>query len=210
MKLKTLLVDDHPVVRFAVRILLEKADIEVVGEADDGADAIILTRKLQPHIVLLDMGLPKMDGFQVIKMIRGQMPDVKILILTSQATPFFASRCQQAGANGLIVKSEDLAGLVEAVRVVGRGYNHFPHAKYQESVNEMLSANDKDVLLMLSDRELTVLVNLAKGLSNKDISRKLILSEKTISTYKHRLKVKLKARTIVDLIDIARRNHLLE
>lgn len=210
MKLKTLLVDDHPVVRFAVRMLLERANIEVVGEAENGEDAINLIQQSQPHIVLLDMGLPKMDGFQVIMTLRAQMPAVKILILTSQATPFFALRCQQAGANGFIAKTEDLNGLVEAVHVVGRGYNHFPQAEYLEKTNDILSVNDKDALLQLSDRELSVLVNLAKGLSNKDISRKLILSEKTISTYKHRLKTKLRARTIIDLIDIARRNHLLD
>lgn len=208
--LKTLLVDDHPVVRFAVRMLLEKVGIEVVGETSNGADAIQMTRQLQPNLIVLDMSMPKIDGFQVIEHLRSQTQQIKILVLTSQATAHFAQRCQKAGANGFVTKTEDLSGLVDAVRVVGRGYNYFPQADYLEQGQPEIPVQDQDVLSQLSDREMSVLVSLASGMSNKEISQQLVLSEKTISTYKHRLKTKLNARSIIDLIDFARRNKLLD
>ncbi|MHC2599170.1 two-component system response regulator EvgA [Kluyvera sp. 1366] len=210
--LKILLVDDHPVVRFAVRMLLEKGGLNVVGETNNGIDAIQMARQLQPDVILLDIGLPKVDGFQVIDRLRNETQQIKILVLTSQGTSHFALRCQRAGANGFVTKTEDLTGLVEAVNVVGRGYNYFPQADYLDKSQEKADIHQEEATIIrhLSDREMSVLVGLASGLSNKEISLKLVLSEKTISTYKHRLKSKLNARTIIDLIDFARRNQLLD
>lgn len=210
--LKILLVDDHPVIRYAVRMLIEHSGHTVVAETENGADALRLTRELQPDIILLDMGLPKIDGFQVIEHLRKQTRSPKILVLTSQASAHFALRCQKAGANGFITKTEELSGLIEAINVVGRGYTYYPQPDYMENWRDDGSnaLQDSMVIAQLSDREMSVLTGLAGGLSNKEISIRLALSEKTISTYKHRLKMKLNASTIIDLIDFARRNQLIE
>jgi two-component system response regulator EvgA len=210
--LKILLVDDHPVIRYAVRMLVEQSGNTVLAETENGADALRLTRELRPDIVLLDIGLPKIDGFQVIEHLRNQTHSPKILVLTSQASPHFAQRCQKAGANGFITKTEELSGLIEAINVVGRGYTYYPQPGYMENWtdNERTPVQDSMVIAQLSDREMSVLTGLVSGLSNKEISIRLALSEKTISTYKHRLKMKLNARSIIDLIDFARRNQLIE
>ncbi|MBB1202754.1 DNA-binding response regulator [Enterobacteriaceae bacterium 89] len=203
---KVLIVDDHPVIRFAVKTLLERSNMIVVAETDNGVDAVQKTRDLAPDLVLLDIGLPKIDGFQVLERLRALARPQKILVLTSQASAHFAERCRQAGADGFVTKTDDLSELMEAIRIVMRGYSFFTR-----EVHSLGSGygDDSKLLSDLSDRELSVLILIAKGMGNKQIGDHLLLSEKTISTYKHRLKQKLNAQTLIELIDFARRNQLI-
>jgi len=202
---KVLIVDDHPVIRFAVKMLLERSGMEVVAETDNGVDAIQKTKDTRPDLVLLDIGLPKVDGFQVLQRLRALQLPLKILVLTSQGGTNFAQRCKQAGADGFVTKSDDLGELTDAIKMVMRNYSFFPQMEYGQSNNQ----DDGKLLSDISDRELSVLISLAKGLTNKQIGEQLVLSEKTISTYKHRLKQKLNADTLIELIDFARRNNLI-
>ncbi|MXP57134.1 response regulator transcription factor [Pantoea sp. Taur] len=206
---KVIIVDDHPVIRFAVRMLLERAEMSVVAETDNGIDAVQKTRDLLPDLVLLDIGLPKIDGMQVLERLRSLALPLKILVLTSQASAHFAQRCQQAGADGFVTKTDDLSELTDAIRVVMRGYSYFPRFDQFAPVLNAGDADDARLMASLSDRELSVLIHIAKGMGNKQIGEQLLLSEKTISTYKHRLKQKLNAETLIELIDFARRNQLL-
>ncbi|VTT28768.1 transcription regulator EvgA [Klebsiella pneumoniae] len=201
---KVIIVDDHPVIRFAVKMLLEKSGLEVVAETDNGVDALTKARELEPDLVLLDIGLPKIDGFQVIERLRALNLPLKILVLTSQASAHFAHRCQQTGADGFVTKTDDLSELVDAIKLVMRGISYFPQ------YNRFIAPTTQSELLeQLSDRELSVLMMIAKGMGNKQIADQLVLSEKTISTYKHRLKIKLNAATLIELIDFARNNNLI-
>lgn len=207
---KVIIVDDHPVIRFAVKMLLERNEMEVVAETNNGVDAIQKTRECLPDLVLLDIGLPKIDGFQVLERLRTLNLSPKILVLTSQSSSHFAQRCKQAGADGFVTKSDDMSELLDAIKMVMRGYSFFPQSTYQ-SYEQTDSYHDDDGLLeQLSDRELSVLVSIGKGMGNKQIGEQLLLSEKTISTYKHRLKQKLNAQSLIDLIDFARRNNLIK
>lgn len=206
---KVIIVEDHPVVRFAVKTLLERAEMLVVAETDNGVDAVQQTRDLLPDLVLLDIGLPKIDGLQVLERLRALGLPLKILVLTSQESAHFAQRCQQAGADGFITKMDGLGELTDAIRVVMRGYSYFPRYDQPAPLPPTGEINDSTLLNHLSDRELSVLIHIAKGLGNKQIGDRLLLSEKTISTYKHRLKHKLNAQTVIELIDFARRNQLL-
>lgn len=210
--LRILLVDDHPVIRFGVKILIENSGNKVIAETEDGADALLLAQELRPDIILLDIGLPTVDGFQVMEILSKQAQPPKILVLTSQASPDIARRCQRSGASGFIAKKEELEGVTEAISVIGRGYTYFPQFAGVSDcpVKKGLSAPDQKLIDLLSEREKTVLSYLASGMGNKEISLKLNLSEKTISTYKHRLKMKLNARSIIDIIDFSRRNHLID
>lgn len=210
--MKILLVDDHPVIRFAVRTLLERGGHRIVGETENGFDAIRLTQELQPDLILLDIGLPGLSGFEVIEHLHSFSESPKILILTSQVSKYFMMCCQKAGTNGFVAKTEDLSGLIEAVTVVERGYNYFPRPDYMERwpSGDPAPVEKSRLMSQLSTREISVLTGLVSGLSNKEISIQLALSEKTISTYKQRLKAKLNARSIIDLIDFARRNQLIE
>lgn len=207
---KVIIVDDHPVIRFAVKMLLERNEMEVVAETNNGVDAIQKTRECLPDLVLLDIGLPKIDGFQVLERLRTLNLSLKILVLTSQSSSHFAQRCKQAGADGFVTKSDDMSELLDAIKMVMRGYSFFPQSTYQ-SYEQTDSYHDDDGLLeQLSDRELSVLISIGKGMGNKQIGEQLLLSEKTISTYKHRLKQKLNAQSLIDLIDFARRNNLIK
>ncbi|QEW32564.1 DNA-binding response regulator [Erwinia billingiae] len=201
---KVIIVDDHPVIRFAVKMLLEKHGLEVVAETDNGVDALAKVRELEPDLVLLDIGLPKIDGFQVIERLRAMAIPLKILVLTSQATAHFAQRCQQTGADGFVTKTDDLAELTDAIKLVMRGISYFPQSRHNAG-----AAVHANPLELLSDRELSVLMLIGRGFGNKQIAEQLVLSEKTISTYKHRLKIKLNASTLIELIDFARNNALI-
>jgi two-component system response regulator EvgA len=201
---KVIIVDDHPVIRFAVKMLLEKHGLEVVAETDNGVDALAKVRELEPDLVLLDIGLPKIDGFQVIERLRAMAIPLKILVLTSQATAHFAQRCQQTGADGFVTKTDDLAELTDAIKLVMRGISYFPQSRHNAG-----AAVHANPLELLSDRELSVLMLIGRGFGNKQIAEQLVLSEKTISTYKHRLKIKLNASTLIELIDFARNNTLI-
>ncbi|MCK3863870.1 response regulator transcription factor [Pseudomonas sp. B329] len=202
-----LIVDDHPVIRLAVKVLLEKHGMRVVGEADNGIDAVQLVRELTPQVVILDIGIPKLDGFTVISRIKALNVRSEILILTSQPADAVCRRCIQLGARGFISKEEDLGSLISAIKAVEAGYNFFPTLA-SDSVNASEQLTEHAQIQSLTAREVTVLQYLAQGFTNKQIGEKLFLSNKTVSTYKTRLLQKLGATSLVDLAEFAKRNAL--
>lgn len=202
-----LVVDDHPVIRMAVRILLEKHGMRVVGETDNGIDAVRLTRELKPQVVVLDIGIPKLDGFTVISRIKALDVRSEILILTSHPAESVCRRCIQLGARGFVNKEEDLSSLISAIKAVDSGYTFFPVLAF-DSVATTEQPSEVELLRSLTDREITVLKYLAQGYSNKQISEILLLSSKTVSTYKIRLLQKLGVSSLIDLADLAKRNSL--
>ncbi|QHF28045.1 response regulator transcription factor [Pseudomonas sp. R32] len=203
-----LIVDDHPVIRLAVRVLLEKHGMRVVGEADNGIDAVQLVRDLTPQVVVLDIGIPKLDGYTVISRIKTLNVRSAILILTSQPADSVCRRCIQLGARGFVNKEEDLGSLITAIKAVDAGYTFFPSLTF-DSVNAAEQLTELEQIQSLTDREVTVLQYLAQGYSNKQIGEMLFLSNKTVSTYKTRLLQKLGAASLVDLAEFAKRNALI-
>lgn len=207
---KALVVDDHPVVRLAVGMLLQRGDIEVVGETGNGLDAVQLAKSLRPDIVILDISIPKLDGLEVISRLRLMDFHVKVLVLTSQSAASFSARCREAGASGFITKTEELSDLLDAIKAIRAGYTYFPHDPLISRPANSRQQNEVAQLASLSDREMMVLIYLAKGWTNMQIADELMLSNKTISTYKTRLLHKLQATTLVDLIELAKRHALVE
>ena len=199
-----LIVDDHPVILLAVGVLLEKHGMRVVGEANNGLDAVRLVRELTPQVVVLDIGIPKLDGFSVITRIKALNVRTEILILTSQPADSVCRRCIQLGARN---KEEGLDKLITAIKAVDAGYTFFPSLA-SDSVSSADQLTELKQIQSLTDRELTVLQYLAHGFSNKQISEKLFLSNKTISTYKTRLLQKIGVASLVDLAEFAKRNSL--
>lgn len=118
---KVLIVDDHPVIRLAVRMLMERHGYDVVAETDNGVAALQLTRQHLPDIVVLDIGIPKLDGLEVIGRMTAFSPGSKVLVLTSQAPGNFSMRCMQAGAAGYVCKQQELTELLSAIKAVCRG-----------------------------------------------------------------------------------------
>ncbi len=205
-----LIVDDHPVVRTAVEMLLTRENIEVVGKVADGAEALQMMRNLQPDLVILDIAIPTINGLEVITRARAANMAVKILVFTSQSAASFAGRCRRAGASGFVEKTETLEDLLDAIRAVRAGYTFFPAEDFlQVETAQASSHTESEKLATLTDREMMVLIYLAKGYSNIEIANELTLSNKTISTYKTRLLTKLGVKTLVDLIVIANRNNLV-
>lgn len=201
-----LIVDDHPLVRLAVRMLLETNGYSVVGEVGNGIDAMQAFRDLSPDVVILDIGIPKLDGLSVISRMHAINPATNVLVLTSQSSEAFCHRCMQAGAKGFISKEEDLNKLVSAIKTVMAGYSVFPS---MPAASEHGQLPEPDMIKRLSDREMMVLQYLAQGQSNKEIGEMLLISNKTVSTYKTRLLQKLGMASVVELAEFAKRNLLL-
>ena len=201
------IVDDHPVIRLAVRMLLENHNYRIVGETDNGVDAMQMVREAQPDLVILDISIPKLDGLEVLSRFQSMALPIKVLILTAQSPALFAVRCMHSGAAGYVCKQEDLSELLSAIRAVLSGYNYFP-SQAMKSTPENASP-EIDLFRQVNDRELMVLQLFAQGRSNKEIASGMFLSNKTVSTYKKRLMQKLHVSTLVDLIDVAKRNALV-
>ena len=206
---KVLIVDDHPVIRLAVRMLMERHGYDVVAETDNGVAALQLTRQHLPDIVVLDIGIPRLDGLEVIARMATFSPGSKVLVLTSQAPGNFSMRCMQAGASGYVCKQQELTELLSAIKAVLSGYSYFPNQALHSVRTSLGNASEADMVNRLSGREMMVLQQLARGKSNKDIADGMFLSNKTVSTYKTRLLLKLNARSLVDLIELAQRNGLV-
>ncbi|HBO1082825.1 TPA: response regulator [Pseudomonas aeruginosa] len=205
---RILIVDDHPVIRMAMKMLLEAEGHQIVGDTDNGVDAISLGRELKPDLVILDIGIPRLDGLEVISRLMVLALPLKILVLTGQSASLFALRSMQAGAAGFVCKQGGLAELVTAVNAVASGYSYFPSSAMRP-VQQGAYSDDVELLGRLSDREVSVLQYLSQGYSNKQISEQVFISNKTVSTYKARLLLKLNAGSLVDLIEFAKRNTLI-
>lgn len=206
---KVLVVDDHPFIRASVCMQLRQDQLEVVAQADNGVDAVRLAREQCPDIVILDLLIPGLDGLEVIGRIMGMERPAKVLVLTSQAAESYSLRCMKAGASGFVSKTDDLLALSKAVVAVLSGYTYFPEVALSSVNRRELEDDEAQSIARLSDRELVILQQLARGMSNKAIGDAMLLSNKTISTYKARLIEKLKVASLIDLADVARRNGLI-
>lgn len=206
---KAMVVDDHPFIRASVKMLLQQENIEVVAEADNGADAVQMAREHTPDLIMLDIAMPRLDGLEVISRIMTLKKHTRIIVLTSQPAIFYAMRCMKAGAAGYVSKTDDLNELVKAIKAVMTGYTFFPYLPASSVRSIDTRATDVELIQSLSDRELMILQQLSNGMSNKEISEAMFLSTKTISTYKTRLIEKLNVKSVVYLADFAKRNQLI-
>ena len=202
------IIDDHPVIRLAIRMLLEHEGYKVVGETDNGCDAIQMVRECLPDLIILDISIPKLDGLEVLCRFNAMNTQMKTLILTAQSPTLFATRCMRSGADGYVCKEGDLSELLRAIRAVLSGYNYFPSQALNAAGSECHS-HELELFKSVNDRELMVLQLFAQGRTNKEIAKGMFLSNKTVSTYKKRLMQKLKAKSLVELIELAKRNALV-
>ena len=202
------IIDDHPVIRLAIRMLLEHEGYKVVGETDNGCDAIQMVRECLPDLIILDISIPKLDGLEVLCRFNAMNTQMKTLILTAQSPTLFATRCMRSGADGYVCKEGDLSELLSAIRAVLSGYNYFPSQALNAGATDA-NSQELELFKSVNDRELMVLQLFAQGRTNKEIAKGMFLSNKTVSTYKKRLMQKLKAKSLVELIEMAKRNALV-
>lgn len=206
---KALVVDDHPIVRSTVKMVLKQEDFDVVAESGDGADAVQQARQMIPDLVVLDISMPKLDGLEVIRRIVEFNLSTRILVLTSLDPGLYLKRCMNAGAAGFISKIDDLDDLSRAVKVLMSGYTYFPNLNIGSVRRADAEMNEVRIIESLSDRELAVLKHLAQGRSNKEIGDVMLLSNKTISTYKTRLLERFEVTSVVSLSELAKRNGVI-
>ncbi|WP_166219906.1 response regulator transcription factor [Pseudomonas atagonensis] len=203
-----LIVDDHPVVRAAIIIVLQRLGFKIIHEASSGNEVLSLIREHNPSLVILDLRLPVLDGLEVMVRIRTNNLHCKVLVFSSHEPLFYQERCRRAGALAYVTKTNKLEELSRAISGVMSGYSYFC-ALADSGVMSPAQLTEKQMIEQLSDRELSIFVQLAQGKLNKTIAEEMHLSHKTISTYKTRLMKKLGVRSVVHLRGFALRNHLL-
>lgn len=210
-----LLVDDHAVVRTGLKMLLnELDDMEVVGEASEGDEAIKKVGELQPDIVLMDLSMPHgRDGLSATVEIKKRWPHVQILILTMHDDEEYLFRVIQAGASGCVLKSALHNELIQAISIVAEGSAYlYPTATkklMEDYLDRLRNDGDGQTYSLLTEREKEVLTLIAKGFSNKDIAEKLFISVKTVENHKSHIMEKLKLKTRPELVEYALKKGLL-
>jgi two-component system response regulator EvgA len=190
-------------------MILENEGYNVIGESDNGADAMQMIREHIPDLIILDIGIPKLDGLECLARFNTMNANLKVMVLTAQAPILFAGRCMHSGAAGYVCKREGLCDLLSAVKAVLSGINYFPREALLPPSGDPEQCAEIARFNLVNDRELMVLQLFAQGRSNREIASDMFLSNKTVSTYKKRLMQKLKANTLVDLIEMAKRNELV-
>jgi len=195
--IKILIVDDHAVVRKGIRALLATEDsLEVIGEAEDGSQAVDLFDVLNPDILLMDLLMPKMTGIEAIQQIMKKHPGAKILVLTSFAADDQVFPAIKAGALGYLLKDTDPEDLVKAIHQVYQGESSLSPAVARKVLEEVFQPSEKPLSPdPLTRRELEVLQVLAKGKSNRDIADELTISETTVRSHVSNILAKLHLAT---------------
>lgn len=185
-KIKVMVVDDHPTFRDGLsRLLQEEADIEIVATPGNGEEAVELARKLNPDVIIMDISMPKMNGIEATKLIKAEMPQIAILLISAYSYQSYVLAALRAGAAGYLLKNAPLHEIIKAVRMVHSGEGVFD-MKITGNLLRRLAAdkveNRKD-LEELHSRELEILCLTAKGESNKEIANQLDISERTVQTH---------------------------
>lgn len=193
MPIRILLVDDHAIVREGLRLLLKfDPDLEVVGEAGNGQEAIVQARELQPAVVLMDLLMPVMDGITAIASIRQEMPEVEVLALTSVLEDASVTGAMRAGAIGYLFKNTDGEGLRRAIKAAAAGQVQLSPEAARRLMNEIQQPKGH---AELTERELAVLCHLAQGLTNREIGEQMSIGQETVKTHVSHVFSKLGTRS---------------
>jgi len=203
-KIRILIADDHPVVRDGLaRLIGDEADMQLVGSASNGNEAVRLFVELRPDVALLDLKMPMLDGVSATADIHGKFPGARIIALTSYSGDIQATRALEAGAAGFLLKDSLRSDLIASIRAVAAGRTWIP-AAVAEQMSQYVDAD------RLTSRELDVLKKIADGLSNKRVAAELGLSEETVKSYVKNLLGKLQANDRTHAVTIALRRGYLD
>jgi DNA-binding NarL/FixJ family response regulator len=207
MTTRVLLADDQELVRAGFRMILEtQADIQVVGEAGDGVEAVAATRRLRPDVVLMDIRMPNLDGLQATKRVVAAGSGSRVVILTTFDLDEYVYQALAAGASGFLLKNAPPERLIDAVRVVAAGDALLAPSitrRVIEQFTRLPPPGGTDALVELTDRERQVLQLLARGLSNAEIAERLFVSDATVKSHVAHLLAKLQLRDRVQAVVLA-------
>ncbi len=205
-----MIVDDHEIVRVGMRHILDDyPSIKIVGEASDGETALRLNREVKPDVVLLDISLPGLSGFEVTTRLKQLDPGLGIIILTVHEAAPYPGKLLAAGASGYLTKGCPSTELVQAIRTVARGGRHIGSSIAQKMALAMVQGTGASPFDGLSAREMEVMLMLVDGKRMADIADIMHLSPKTVATYKYRIFEKLETRSDVVMTRMAMRYGVL-
>jgi two-component system nitrate/nitrite response regulator NarL len=203
-RIKLLLVDDHPVVRRGISSCLARNEnLTIVGEAADGIEALRKARELAPDIILMDIDMPKMNGLAVTEALHRELPQVKVLILSMHSNTEYVLRIIQSGACGYVLKGAPTEDLVRAIETVQTGEAFFSPDVARLALNKFVHRGNDPASSQLTNREREVLIQIAEGLSNKEIASALGVGVRTVETHRERIMRKLNIHSVAGLTKFA-------
>jgi two-component system response regulator NreC len=214
MKIRILLADDHTILRAGLKMMLNaQPDMEVIGEAQDGRQAIEETQKLRPDIVLMDITMPDFNGIEATRQIKRLVSDVKILMLTMHEHDEYVFQALQAGASGYMLKEAADTELITALHVITSGQFYLSPTAQSVVVGDYLqkvrTGEERDSYSSLTEREREILKLVAEGFTNNQIAERLVISPKTVDTHRTHIMDKLNMHSRAELIKYAMRRGLL-
>ena len=213
-KIKVLLAEDHTIVRKGIRALLDaEDDIEVVGEAEDGQEAIAQVAQFSPDLVLMDNTMPVLNGLEATRQIKKRFPEVKVLTLTMHTTEEYVHQFLQAGASGYLIKKTAPKELITAIHAVHQGDSYLSPSISKVVIDGYIqqspSINVEDNYEKLTDRERQILQMITEGFSNREIAERLCLSVKTVNNHRLNLMDKLDIHNTAKLVKYAIRKGVI-
>lgn len=211
MKINVLIVDDHALVRMGIRRLLDDLpDMNVVAEADNGETALVLVKTHRPDVVLLDMKMPGIDGWEVTRRLKKSNPNIKVIAVTSMSTEPLPGRVLQLGAVGYLTKESGPAEMADAIRKVYRGERYLSAEIAQKMAISSLQDSQASIFACLTKREMQVMMMIAGAMSMQDMMSRLFLSSKTINGYRYRIFQKLGIKNDVQLTYMAMKHGAID
>jgi two-component system, NarL family, response regulator NreC len=213
-KIRILLADDHQLMRSGVRLMLEReADLAVVGEASDGREAVSMAKTLKPEVVVMDIGMPNLNGIEAAHQMTQDNPQLAIVMVSMHSDESYVLRALKAGARGYLLKDSAEADLIKAVHAVGSGKSFFSPVVSKmlldDYVRKLKRSGTEDAYDLLTPREREILQLIAEGKSNKDIANLLDLSVYTVESHRSNLMEKLNLRGLPELILYAVRKGII-
>jgi two-component system, NarL family, response regulator NreC len=204
-KLRIVLADDHTLVRHGLRkVLQDQSDWEVVGEADDGREAVRLVQELKPDVAILDIAMPRLNGIEATRQIARRFPDVQVLVLSMHADEPYVTQVLRAGATGYLLKDSADTDLIKAVAAVSQKKSFFSPAvakvMLDDYVRQLADRGITDRYDTLTDREREVFQLIAEGKSNKDVADLLHLSPNTVETHRAHIMEKLDVHNAAEIV----------
>ena len=210
-RIRVLLADDHAVVRAGIRSLLDsESDVQVVGEAEDGVEAVALTERLQPDVVVMDISMPKINGIAATRRIHRQSPSIGVVALTMHDNEAYFYEMLRAGGSGYVLKDAPPGELLQAIRSAQAGEAYLAPTVARRLVKDYVSVAERRARVDgLTEREAEILALVADGLTNRQIADQLVVSVKTVETHRTNLMQKLDLHDRTELVKYAIRKGLI-